>query len=180
MRLGRSRLVARILERVAVGLVLLALGFWLGVVRPFEDKLRAEQQTYRNARQQKLAAEARVARLEGIAVTDADADLKDFLSEHMPARRRSFSKAADLVHRLTQESGVQLAGVNYRLGEVKGEPFQSLGIEVNVQGPFPSVMNFAHAMETASDLLVLRSFSLEAGDGGTMALRMGADLYLTP
>jgi len=180
MRLRQSRLVARIVERVAVGLVLLALGFWLGVVRPCEDKLRAEQQVYRNARQQKLAAEAQLARLEGIRVTDADEELKGFMSDHMPPRRRSFSKAADLVLRLTQESGVQLSGVSYRLGEVKGEPLHSLGIQVNVQGPFPSVMGFAHAIETSSDFLVLRSFSLEAGDGGAMTLRMGADLYLTP
>src|SRR5271167_3956289 len=107
MRLTQSRLAARILERVAVGLVLLALGVWLVVVHPFEDKLLAQQQAYRNARQQKLAMEARVARLEKIPVTDADAELKGFVSEHMPLRRRSFSKAADLVRRLTEESGVQ-------------------------------------------------------------------------
>jgi len=178
MRLRQSRFVARLLERVAVGLVLVVLGFWLGVVRPFEDKLRAEQQAYRNARQQKLAAEAQVARLEKIPVTDAD--LKDFVSEHMPPRRRSFSKAADLVLRLTQESGVQLSGVSYRLGEGKGEPLQRLGVEVNVQGTFPSLIGFAHAVETSPDFLVLRSFSLEAGEGETMALRMAADLYLTP
>jgi len=180
MRLSQSRLAARILERVAIALVLLALGAWLVVVRPFEDKLLAEQQVYRNARQQKVAAEARVARLEKIRVTDADAELKGFVSEHMPPRRRSFSKAADLVRRLTEESGVQLSGVSYRLGEVKGEPLQRLGIEVNVQGPFPNLMGFAHAVETSPDFLVLRGFSLETGDGGTLALRMAADLYLTP
>ena len=180
MRFSQSRLVARILERVAVGLVVVALGFWLGVVRPLEDKLRAEQQAYRNARQQKLAAAARLARLEKIPLTDADADLKGFMRDHMPQRRRSFSKAADLVLRLTQESGVQLSGVSYRLGEVKGEPLRSLGIEVNVQGSLPSLMGFAHAVETSSDFLVLRGFSLEAGDGGTLTLRMAADLYLTP
>lgn len=179
MRLTQSRLAARILERVAVGLVLLALGVWLVVVHPFEDKLLAEQQTYRNARQQKLAMEARVARLEKIPVTDADAELKGFVSEHMPLRRRSFSKAADLVRRLTEESGVQLSGVSYRLGEVKGEPLQRLGIEVNVQGSFPSLMDFAHAVETSSDFLVLRGFSLQTGDGETLALRMTADLYVT-
>jgi Tfp pilus assembly protein PilO len=180
MRLSQSRLAARILERVAIALVLLALGAWLVVVRPFEDKLLAEQQVYRNARQQKLAAEARVARLEKIRVTDADAELKGFVSEHMPPRRRSFSKAADLVRRLTEESGVQLSGVSYRLGEVKGEPLQRLGIEVNVQGSFPNLMGFAHAVETSPDFLVLRGFSLETEDGGTLALRMAADLYLTP
>jgi Tfp pilus assembly protein PilO len=180
MRLSQSRLAARVLERVAIALVLLALGVWLMAVRPLEDKLLAEQQAFRAARQQKLAAEARVGRLEKIRVTDADTELKGFVSEHMPPRRRSFSKAADLVRRLAEESGVQLSGVSYRLGEVKGEPLQRLGIEVSVQGPFPNLLGFAHAVETSSDFLVLRDFSLETGDGETLALRMAADLYVTP
>ena len=180
MRVSQSRLVARILERVALTLVLLVFGMWLGVIHPFEDKLLAEQHAFRTARQQKLATEARVARLEKIPVTDADAELKGFVSEHMPPRRRSFSKAADLVRRLTQESGVQLSGVSYRLEEVKGEPLERLGIEVGVQGSFPSLLGFAHAVETSSDFLVLRGFSLETGDGETLALRMAADLYVTP
>jgi len=178
MRWSRNRLVARVLERVAVATVLIVLGFWLGVVRPWEDKLVAEQETYHRARQQKLAAEWRVARLEKIQVTGADAELNHFLSQYMPPRRRSFSQAADLVRRLTAESGVQLAGVNYRLGEDKGEPLQRLGIEVNVQGPFRSVLSFAHAVETTPDFLVLRGFSLEAGDGGALALRLAADLHV--
>jgi Tfp pilus assembly protein PilO len=180
MRVSQSRVAARILERVAVALVLLVLGMWLVVVHPFEDKLLAEQHTYRAARQQKLAAEARVARLEKIPVTDADTELKGFVSEHMPPRRRSFSKAADLVRRLSHESGVQLSGVSYRLDEVKGEPLERLGIEVNVQGPFSNLLGFAHAVETASDFLVLRGFSLETGDGEMLGLRMAADLYVTP
>jgi hypothetical protein len=180
MRLSQNRLAARVLERVAVALVGLALTAWIAVVRPLEDKLLTEQQTYRNARQQKLVEEARVIRLEKIPVTDADAELKGFVSEHMPPRRRSFSKAADLVRRLTEESGVQLSGVSYRLGELKGEPLERLGIEVNVQGPFPSLLGFAHAVETSSDFLVLRGFSLENGDGGTLALRIRADLYVSP
>jgi len=180
MRLSQSRLAARVLERGAIALVLLALSVWLVAVRPFEDKLLAEQQTFRTARQQKLAAEARVARLEKIRVTDADAELKGFVGEHMPPRRISFSKAADLIRRLTEESGVQLSGVSYRLGEVKGEPLQRLGIEASVQGPFPNLLGFAHAVETSSDFLVLRGFSLETEDGETLALRIAADLYVTP
>jgi len=75
---------------------------------------------------------------------------------------------------------VQLSGVSYRLDEVKGEPLQRLGIEINVQGPFPSLLGFAHAVETSSDFLVLRGFTLEAGDEGTLELRMRVDLYVTP
>ncbi len=180
MRLRQSRLIARLLERVAVGLVLVTLGFWLLVVRPLGEKLRTEQQVYRVARQQKLAAESRVARWEKIQVTNADAGLKDFLNEHMPLRRRSFSKAADLVRNLSRDSGVQLASVSYRLSESKGELLQRLGVDVNVQGPFANVLKFAHAVETSPDFLLLRGFALEAGEGGTMALRMATDLYLRP
>jgi Tfp pilus assembly protein PilO len=180
MRFSQSILVARIVERVAIALVLVALGVWLVIVRPFEDKLLAEQQAFRTARQQKLAAENRVARLEKIRVTDAGTELKGFVNEHMPPRRRSFSKAADLVRRLTEDSGVQLSGVSYRLGEGKGEPLQHLGIEISVQGPFSNLLDFAHAVETSPDFLVLRGFSLETGDGNTLALRMAADLYVTP
>ncbi len=179
-RLTQNRVVARALELVAVATVLIVLGFWLGVVRPSEDKLTAEQQTYRRARQQGQAAESRVARLEKIQVAGADEELNRFLTGHMPARRRSFSKAADLVRRLTEDSGVQLSGVNYRLGEEKGEPLQRLGIEVTVQGPSHSVLNFAHAVETCPDFLVLRGFDVETGDGGTLNLRMAADLYVAP
>lgn len=180
MRLRQSRLIARCFERVAVVLALVTLGFWLLVVRPLGDKLRVEQQVYRVARQQKLAAEARVARWEKIQVSGADAGLKDFLDEHMPQRRRSFSKAADLVRQLSEDSGVQLTSVSYRLSDSKGELLQRLGVDVNVQGPFDNVLKFAHAAETSPDFLLLRGFLLEAGDGGTMALRMAADLYLRP
>jgi len=163
-----------------VASVLIVLGFWLGVVRPSEDKLVAEQQIYRRARQQQQATESRVVRLEKIRVADADTELNQFLTGHMPARRRSFSKAADLVRRLTEDSGVLLAGVSYRLGEEKDEPLQRLGIEVDVQGPSHKVLNFAHAVETSPDFLVLRGFNIEIGDGGTLSLRMVADLYLAP
>jgi len=42
------------------------------------------------------------------------------------------------------------------------------------------VLNFAHALETASDFLLVRSFTFERGESGTVALRLGADLYLKP
>ena len=78
-----------------------------------------------------------------------------------------------------RRSAGDLAAV--RVGRVEqDQPLQQLGIEVNVQGPLPSVVKFAHSVETSSDFLVLRSFSLETGDGGTLGLRMAADLYLMP
>ncbi len=181
MRKSRRKRFIRISEGVALGLVFLDLMLWVALVRPYEEKAAREQQRFETARRQLQEQKARVAQLEKIQTTGTDSELSDFLRQHVPPRRRSFSRAARLVRRLAQESGVELSsGVNYRLSPTKDEPLERLGVEVSVQGPFPSLMNFAHALETTSDFILVRSFSFEVGDGGALALRLAADLYVTP
>jgi hypothetical protein len=41
-------------------------------------------------------------------------------------------------------------------------------------------LKFAHGLETANDLIVIRSFTLAEGDNGALELRLATDLYLTP
>lgn len=179
MRQSRRRNVIRIMEGVALGLVLVDLVLWLGLVRLYDRKVRTEQERLEIARRRWQEEKARVAQLEKIQATGTDAELNDFLHDHMPPRRSSFSRAARLLSRLSQQSGVQLSGVNYRLNSPKEEPFKRLGMDISVHGPFPSLLSFAHGLETASDFVLVRSFSFEPGDGGVLALRLGAELYLT-
>jgi hypothetical protein len=51
---------------------------------------------------------------------------------------------------------------------------------INVEGTFPALLKFAHALETATDLVVIDNFNLVAGDSNTLELRLAAGLYLTP
>ena len=180
MRSRQRKTLILALEILAVLLIVVDMGIWIGVARPYEDNLQTEKILLRNAAYQKAQAEVRVARLEKFQGGDADVALAGFLEQHMPARRSSFSKAAGLVRKLTEESGVQLSGVSYRLTRGKNEPLARLAVDVNVHGPFNNLMDFAHALETTREFVLLRGFTLEGGDGGSLALRTSAELYVTP
>jgi Tfp pilus assembly protein PilO len=59
-------------------------------------------------------------------------------------------------------------------------PLLRLELEIKVEGSFPALLKFAHGLETASDLMLIRSFSIAAGENGGLELRLAADSYLTP
>jgi hypothetical protein len=75
---------------------------------------------------------------------------------------------------------VQLTGVSYRLQTDHKEPLQQLGLTVTVEGPFENLLQFAHAMETEKDLVLVRGLAFQQGKGGDLGLRLVADLYVTP
>jgi hypothetical protein len=180
--MGRSRrkTVIRILERVAMGLVLLDVVFYFAVVRPLRSMRTAEQARYSATRARVRELTLRATRLEKFqaAVPETEDQLTAFMRSHIPSRRQGFSRAARLVRRLTEQTGVHLSGLAYKLDSAADDPLERLGIEVDVEGPFAGLLNFSHALETASDLIVVREFAFEPAEGQDLALRLGADLYL--
>ncbi|HZP00124.1 MAG TPA: type 4a pilus biogenesis protein PilO [Terriglobia bacterium] len=178
----RRKLLTRILERVAVGLVLLDLVLYLAAVRPLDTLTRNEWNRMTATRQHVQKLENEVARLEDYQ-RDLPRTLKQiqaFQHDHVPPRRRGFSRAARLVRQLTEQSGLQLAGVAYKLNPAKNDPLERMGIEVNVAGPYPNLLKFSHALETSSDLILLRDFTFSPIEAGGLELRLTADLYLLP
>jgi Tfp pilus assembly protein PilO len=172
--------VIRTLESAGLALALLDVFVWLGVVRVYDAKLETAQESLESTRREWQQEKVRVAQLDRIKVKDADDQLDAFLQERVPPRKKSFSHAGRLVARLSKEANVQLNALSYRLNSAKGEQLKWLGMEVSVTGPFPSLLRFMHAVETTSDLLVVRGFSLESGDQGNLELRLTADLYVMP
>lgn len=181
MKIRRKTLLG-IIEKVAVGLVLLDAVLYFAVVRPLDAAVDRERQSFQSARRSLQADDVRLESLEKAQATlpSTAKEMQDFLKQHVPPRRRGFSRAAGLVRERTQQSGVQLSGVGYRLYLSKKEPLERLGIVVEVEGAFPSLLKFTHAMETSSDLLLVRGFLLQPGQTGTLSLRLAADLYVTP
>jgi hypothetical protein len=53
-------------------------------------------------------------------------------------------------------------------------------VDVDVEGPFSSLLSFAHALETSDDFISLRDISIQPAEGSALKLHVGADLYLTP
>lgn len=177
---SRRKTLIRIVEGVTVGLVLLDVTLYFALVRPLRSMHTAEEIRYSALRERVRELRIRAARLEKFqtAVPETEKQLSAFVRGHIPPRRQGFSRAARLVRKLTEQAGVQLSGVSYKLDSVADDPLERLGIEVEVEGPFPSLLNFSHALETASDFIVVREFAFEPAEGRGVALRLGADLYL--
>jgi len=182
MRQSRRKALIRVVERAAIALALLDVVVYFAVVRPLRSLRTNEEIRHAATRERLREVSARVERLEQFQATvpQSEEQLKVFLSKYVSSRRQGFSRAARLVRRLTELSQLQLASIAYKLDPSQNEPLRRLGIELEVDGPFPSLFKFAHALETTSDLLLVREFAFEPGEGGILVLRLGIDLYLKP
>ena len=182
MRRSRRQTVIRAFEIAGASLVLLDLLVYFVIFRPVQASASSAQQQFAGLRRRIFDGEVRIERLTKFLGTlpEADQRLVSFQQEHAPPRRQGFSQAAKLIHRLTEQSGTQLSSVVYKLDNNSSAPLLRLGLVMNLSGGFPALLKFAHALETASDFIVLRGFNITPGDEGELDLRLVADLYLTP
>jgi Tfp pilus assembly protein PilO len=182
MTKSRRRILAGIIQWLALGLTVVDAVLYFALLRPLRAAVAVERNTREGTRAAIRDQSARVERLKKFqtALPDAGKQVKLFVREHVPTRRRGFSRAARLVRRLTQESGLQLANVSYRLDPSAGEPFERLGIDVTVEGPYRGLLKFAHGLETGSDFVVVRDFAFQPIEAGNLELRLNADMYLEP
>jgi Tfp pilus assembly protein PilO len=178
----RRKALTRVLQWAALALVAADAVLYLMLVRPLRRSLGAEQQARDLTKAQLLEEALRVESLKKFqaAMPDANREMKIFLRDHVPPRRRCFSTAASLVRRLSQESGLELDAVSYKLDPATDGPLERLGIQVTVVGPFRGLLKFAHGLETGKDFILVRDFTFQPGEGNSLALRLGADLYLEP
>ncbi len=182
MRKRRRKVLSRIVEGAALALLLGDAILYWALVYPLRQKVAAERQQ-RGLAQGRIQAEQsliEVLRKHRADLPIADKEIEIFLRDHVPSRRRGFSRAAGLLRQVTQESGVQLSSVSYRLDTSGDQPLKRLGIVLTAEGPFEGLLKFAHALETASDFILVRDFGFQPGENGNLALRMGAELYLAP
>jgi Tfp pilus assembly protein PilO len=150
--------------------------------RSTQTLVSSEQQQFATLRRHIFDGETRIDRLKKFRATlpEAGKRLASLERDHTPPRRQAFSQAARLVRRVTEQSGTQLASVAYKLDNNISGPLQRLGLVIKVAGSFPALLKFAHGLETASDLIVIRGFNIVEGDNRALELRLAADLYLTP
>ncbi len=182
MKRQRRKRIIRFLEVAATGVVVLDLAVYFLAVRPIKREIIHHENSYHRAILQLQQRKLQVARYEKVEkeLPEADDKLKNFIHEHVPARRTVFSDAARLVRVLTQQNGVKLNSVSYKLNSEKGEPLEQLGLDITVEGSFTNLLRFAHSLETADDLILVRNFSFSSGQTGSVTLRVGGILYITP
>jgi Tfp pilus assembly protein PilO len=178
----RHRTLIRALEITGASLVLLDAVLYFGMFRSVRSLASQEEERVVTLRARIANDDLRIDHLKKIreGLPEAGKTLAALEHDRTPPRRQAFSQAAGLVRHLTETSGTQLANVSYKLDKYPSGPVQRLGLVVSVAGPFPALLKFAHGLETASNLIVIQSFSIEPGDGGNLLLRLIADSYLTP
>ena len=169
---------------VKVGLALLILDgiAYAALERPLAGLLAGKQNQFTATRRVWQQERTKLAALEkrNADLPREDQQLRTFLQRHLPMQRQGFSSAALLIQQVTQQSGVQLGGVSYRVSRNQGEPLEHLNLGVYVQGPFTALVRFAHELESSRSLVVVRNFKFESAGGGMLGLRLNADLYLMP
>ena len=182
MRRSRHQIVTRVFQIAGVSLVLLDLLLYFFVYRYTQQQLSSAQQQFAALRQHILEGETRIELLKSYreALPEAGKKLASLEREHTPPRRQAYSQASELVRRTADQSGVQLAKVSFKEDRKAPGPLLRLGILIDVEGSFPALLKFAHGLETASDLLLIRSFTMAESEEGALQLRLAADLYLTP
>ena len=181
MKLKRKTLY-RAIEIVALSLATLDLMAYLVVSRPLAGSVSAEQERFSASRQQVKLSEARIGlyQRELAEMPATEKEMKAFLEEHVPQRRRGYSRVSGLVHKLTQDSNVQLEQLAYRLEIDPKDPLQRLEFQVKVTGAFEALLRFTHALETSSDLVLVRGLIFQPGEAQGLGLRLLADAYVTP
>ena len=179
---SRRRVLAQKLLKAILVLVLLDTLVYFALDRPLAAWVRDRQERFTAIRLAWLQEKVHAAGLEkrALALPAADEQIDAFVRKRIPPRRQGFSRAERLVQRLSQETGVQLDGLSYRLEEKKAVPLAQLEINVSVQGDFPKLLAFAHGLETSQDFVLVKGFKFEPMDQGVLGLHLTAELYLLP
>ena len=178
----RRKLLIQISEATAIGLLVLNVVLYFALVRPLRSMRASAESEYSATRARIQDAKTRIARLERyrVDVPRAEAELQEFLDKNVAGRRRAFSHATRMVRKMSENSKVQLTGVSYKLAGPGDDPFARMGLEFDVEGAFPDIMQFTHALETSGDFFVLRSLSFTPAESRTIAMHVSTDLYLKP
>jgi Tfp pilus assembly protein PilO len=170
------------MEGIGLGVVALDVLVFFAIYRPLGSQLDSEARSHEALRQTVRNQQVRGDLLKKYEaeLPAAGKGLEDFTTHRTPSRREAYSTAAHLVHKVADASGVKVASMGYRLDTGHNDPLERLGLEINLEGPYASLLKFSHALETTNDFILIREFIITPGENGALGLRLGADLYVTP
>ena len=183
MKKSRRQIVNRIFEATAIGLVLVVVAVFFVVYKPLRTKIDTAEREQESLRQTVRNQQVRVEILKKyeVLLPQVGKGLVDFGANRTPARREAYSTAAHLITKLADASGVRVASRGYHFDKKQQDPLWRLELDLNVEGPYPGLLKFSHALETANNFILVREFNFTpGGDTQPLGLRLGADFYVTP
>ncbi len=147
-------LVVVVVANVAV-LVLGVLPLRTAVAMAESDATQATLQLGEARRQQRDAEQARASR------ETADNDLRRFYHEVLPRDLTTAQKTLNLwVTEAARDAGLEFQGSQFDWGEVRDSALSRAFSRITLQGSYPSIRRFLHAVETAEEFVVVESVEL--------------------
>jgi len=182
LRRNRHQTVTRVFQIFGISLVLLDVLLYFFVYRQTQSLLSSELEQFESLRLRIFDGEARIGRLtkykDGLPETGKN--LAAVIGDHTLHRRQAYSQAFKLLRQVAEKSGAQLGKVEFKRNDRAAGPVLPLGAAINVEGSFPALLKFAHGLETANDLLVIRSFNMVEGEDTPQQMHLVVDMYFTP
>ena len=182
MRRNRHQIVTRVFQIAGISLVLLDVLLYFVLYRQTQSQLTSELDQFDSIRQHIFDEEARIERLTKYkaGLPETGKKLAALIEDHTLHRRTAYSQAFKLLRLVAEQSGAQLGKIDFKRDDKASGPLLPLGAVINVEGTFPALLKFAHGLETANELLLLRSFNWAEGEDTPLQLRLVVDMYFTP
>lgn len=178
------RLVRRVVQEhrravmILTSALVLNLGLYLFVVRPWNNSVANIQQRTEAAEQARAAAQAEFNRANG-TLTGKDRATKELDTFYSMVLAQDLSGARRLtygrVQRLAQENRLAYQGSRYEPVEDRGSTLTKLKVNVELTGTYNNLRSFIHAIESAPQFVVIENISLAEGTNED-SLRLAMDL----
>ena len=181
------RLVRRVVQEHKRAVVIIAAGFilnvllYLVVVRPLNQSVATIEQRTVAAEQAKTAAQAEFSLANG-TLTGKDRARKELDTFYSMVLAQDLSGARRLtygrVQRLAQENRLEYQNSRYEPIEERGSTLTKLRVNVELTGTYNNLRSFIHAIESATQFVVIENISLAEGSNeGSLRLVMVLSTY---
>lgn len=181
------RLFRRVLQEHRRAVLVIAAVFVLNVlaylmfVRPLSQSVANIEQRTLAAEQAKSAAQAEFSQANG-TLTGKDRAKKELDTFYSMVLAQDLSGARRLTYgrlqRLAQENRLTYGRSRYEPIEERDSSLTKLKVNVELSGPYSSVRNFIHEIETAPQFVVIEGISLAEGTSeGSLRLVMDLATY---
>jgi Tfp pilus assembly protein PilO len=181
------RLVRRVVQEhkravvMIVGALVLNLGLYLFIVRPWNNSVANIQQRTEAAEQARAAAQTDYNRANG-TLTGKDRATKELDTFYSMVLAQDLSGARRLtygrVQRLAQENRLAYQSSRYEPVEERGSTLTKLKVNVELTGTYNNLRSFIHAIESAPQFVVIENISLAEGTTeDTLRLAMDLSTY---
>jgi len=102
-------------------------------------------------------------------------DCDGFFKEHFLPASAGYSAVVAELTEITRKAGLKTGGVSFQQKELKGHGVTEIVMKTTVEGDYPALIEFIHALERSNNFYLLDNLTL-ASAGSTPGIKLNLDL----